>query len=126
VSVAGISDLHTFTAWVAGQQRSPDNQGSRYLYRFLGAAGSDDPKLDEISPVKHVGAVRAPILLLHGTDDTVVPTEQSTEMADALKSAGKDVTFVTLSGEDHWLSRAETRTQALQAMVAFLEKNNPP
>jgi dipeptidyl aminopeptidase/acylaminoacyl peptidase len=47
-------------------------------------------------------------------------------MADALKKAGKDVSFVTLDGEDHWLSVAETRTQMLTATVAFLEKNNPP
>jgi dipeptidyl aminopeptidase/acylaminoacyl peptidase len=36
------------------------------------------------------------------------------------------VEFVTLKSEDHWLSRGETRLEMLQAMVSFLEKNNPP
>lgn len=47
-------------------------------------------------------------------------------MESALKQAGKPVEFVTLDGEDHWLSREATRVQMLQATVTFLEKYNPP
>jgi len=47
-------------------------------------------------------------------------------MADALKAAGKPARFVTLDGEDHWLSRPDTRLQMLTETVAFLEANNPP
>ena len=43
-----------------------------------------------------------------------------------LIKAGKPVDFVTLAGEDHWLSRSETRLKMLQATVDFLEKHNPP
>jgi hypothetical protein len=31
-----------------------------------------------------------------------------------------------LDGEDHWLSRGETRLKMLTGAVAFLEKNSPP
>jgi dipeptidyl aminopeptidase/acylaminoacyl peptidase len=92
----------------------------------LGADGDDDPKLQEISPLAHAAAADAPILLIHGTDDTVVPIEQSDEMNDALRKFGKSVTFVKLKSEDHWLSRSDTREQMLSASVAFLEANNPP
>jgi dipeptidyl aminopeptidase/acylaminoacyl peptidase len=44
-------------------------------------------------------------------------------MACALKAAGKSVTVVTLSGEDHWLSRTETRVQVLKELDAFLGKH---
>jgi dipeptidyl aminopeptidase/acylaminoacyl peptidase len=47
-------------------------------------------------------------------------------MADALRKAGKPVEFVTLNREDHWLSQGATRPQMLEAVVAFLDKNNPP
>lgn len=124
VSLAGISDLTTFRAWV-GHFR-PASATMRYLDRFWGTQGGEDSALDAISPVKHVDRIAVPVLLIHGKDDTVVPLAQSQEMADAMRAAGKDVTFVTMEGEDHWLSRAETRTQALTEMVAFLEKNNPP
>jgi dipeptidyl aminopeptidase/acylaminoacyl peptidase len=47
-------------------------------------------------------------------------------MFNALRRANKDVEFVTLQHEDHWLSRSETRLQMLQASVAFLRAHNPP
>ena len=47
-------------------------------------------------------------------------------MARALKAANKPVEFITLSDEDHWLSREPTRVQALKAMSEFLDKHNPP
>jgi dipeptidyl aminopeptidase/acylaminoacyl peptidase len=75
--------------------------------------------------IEHVNAVTAPVLLIHGKDDTVVPYEQSDVMADALKHAGKTVELVTLKHEDHWLSRSATRQQMLEASVAFLQKYNP-
>ena len=38
----------------------------------------------------------------------------------------KQVEFVELEGEDHWLSTGKTRLQMLEATVKFLEANNPP
>jgi dipeptidyl aminopeptidase/acylaminoacyl peptidase len=67
----------------------------------------------------------APVLLIHGKDDTVVPYKQSAVMADALKDAEKTYEFLALAGEDHWLSKNETRLKMLQATVAFVEKHNP-
>ena len=46
-------------------------------------------------------------------------------MHKALKRAGKDVEFITLKGEDHWLSSSETRLALLKAVDEFLEKHNP-
>ena len=47
-------------------------------------------------------------------------------MAGALREAGKPVEMVTLPGEDHWLSRSETRLAMLEAAVRFITANNPP
>jgi dipeptidyl aminopeptidase/acylaminoacyl peptidase len=46
-------------------------------------------------------------------------------MAEALRRADKPVEFIELRGEDHWLSRADTRMQMLRETVRFLEMNNP-
>jgi dipeptidyl aminopeptidase/acylaminoacyl peptidase len=73
-----------------------------------------------------VNAINVPVLLIHGTDDTVVPFEQSEVMYAALRSAKKDAQMVTLKEEDHWLSRSATRLQMLEASVAFLRTHNPP
>jgi dipeptidyl aminopeptidase/acylaminoacyl peptidase len=56
----------------------------------------------------------------------VVPFEQSQLMYDALRSAGKQVQLLALSGEDHWLSRSDTRLQMLKTSVDFLRAHNPP
>jgi dipeptidyl aminopeptidase/acylaminoacyl peptidase len=127
VSVAGISDLHRFMSWKKDQNGGSKNSSAiRFWDRFIGAKGPDDPALDQISPVKRLEKLDAPILLIHGLDDTVVPIEQSQLMLEALKKAGKPAELVTLQSEDHWLSRSETRLQMLEATVKFLEANNPP
>jgi len=126
VSVAGLSDLKRMLRWTTEKNGYRDNIEQRYWDRFLGVSGPDDPALRAISPIEHIQAVTAPVLLIHGRDDTRVPFEQSEVMADALRHAGKSVEFVTLKHEDHWLSRSATRFQMLQATVAFLKANNPP
>jgi esterase/lipase len=127
VSVAGLSDLHRMLSWVNLSQFSTGaNRPQRYWDRFMGVRGPDDPALDEISPIKHLGAITVPVLLIHGKDDTVVPFEQSQVMYDALQRDKKDVQLITLKEEDHWLSRSATRLQMLQASVAFLRAHNPP
>ncbi len=127
VSVAGISDLARMLKTVnilAGDTQ--DSGAQQYWDRYLGVSGAGDPAVKAISPIEHIDSVTAPILLIHGKDDTVVRYEQSELMADALKKAGKPVQFVTLKQEDHWLSRGATRLEMLEATVAFLKANNPP
>jgi dipeptidyl aminopeptidase/acylaminoacyl peptidase len=126
VSVAGLSDLHRFLAWRRARSAYSKSRTLRYWDRFMGVASPEDPALDKLSPVKLAAKADAPVLLIHGRDDTVVPLEQSQAMASALKDAGKPAQLVVLAGEDHWLSRSETRLQMLEAIVGFLETNNPP
>ena len=126
VSVAGVSDLRRLVARAAGQGRRSNNESVRYWNRFMGADGPGDRSLDARSPLHLADRADAPILLLHGRDDTVVPIEQSRLMAQALRAAGKPVEMIELAGEDHWLSRADTRRRMLAETVRFLEAHNPP
>jgi dipeptidyl aminopeptidase/acylaminoacyl peptidase len=126
VAVSGVSDLRRMIAFEAGQGGRRNNSAVRYWNRFMGADGPGDRSLDARSPAMQAATADAPILLLHGRDDTVVPIEQSQVMATALRRAGKPVEFIELNGEDHWLSREATRTRMLTETVRFLEANNPP
>jgi dipeptidyl aminopeptidase/acylaminoacyl peptidase len=63
------------------------------------------------------------VLLIHGRDDTVVPIAQSHLMQRALDDAGKKVQLIELEGEDHWLSRPQTRLETLRALDAFLAEH---
>jgi dipeptidyl aminopeptidase/acylaminoacyl peptidase len=125
VSVAGPSDLARMLQW-EGRGGLDARITTRYWNRFWGVSGQMDPALDAISPIKHVAAVKKPVLIIHGRDDTVVPFEQSQLIFDALKNNKADVELVTLKNEDHWLSHGETRLQMLEATVAFLRAHNPP
>ncbi|MGA3156529.1 MAG: alpha/beta fold hydrolase [Steroidobacteraceae bacterium] len=126
VSVAGVSDLRQMFKWINTRHYDADSPAVRGLERWTGASRPEDSALDNISPARHVDTVRAPVLLIHGRDDSVVPYEQTTLMAEALRNAGKPFVQVDLKKEDHWLSSSETRLQMLDATIAFLKDNNPP
>jgi dipeptidyl aminopeptidase/acylaminoacyl peptidase len=126
VSVAGVADLAAILRWTSARMMTSRNEFTQYWDHFLGVSGPSDPRLAAISPIDHVDAVTVPILLIHGRDDTVVPYAQSEEMAKALRRAGKSVQFISLPNEDHWLSHNTTREQMLDAVVSFLERNDPP
>ena len=126
VSVAGLSDLTRMLKWVNARTALSGRESERYWDRFMGAKGTDDPVLGTLSPLKHIDAVKVPVLLIHGRDDTVVPFEQSQIMYDALKGARKSVQLVDLKQEDHWLSRSQSRLLMLQSTIAFLRANNSP
>jgi dipeptidyl aminopeptidase/acylaminoacyl peptidase len=125
VAVAGVSDLRDLILRDLDPAFLQDNPTVRYWDRFIGADTPDAEVVREFSPINHADAVSIPVLLIHGKDDTVVPISQSRRMLEALKSAGKDADLIELPGEDHWLSRGDTRQQMLSATVMFLRKNNP-
>lgn len=120
VAVAPVSDLSDMY-WTDYNESGYNTMLKRNLNESLGAPST----FAEVSPRKHARAADAPILLIHGKDDTVVPYRQSAEMLDALRNAGKPVELVTLREEDHWLSRSATRLQMLEASVAFVTRYNP-
>ena len=123
VAYAGVSELRRMVAW----SKEQNGKGAeRYWERFMGADKPDDPRLVEVSPADHADRVKAPMLLIHGKDDTTVPLEQSRIMADAMRAAGKPVEFMILDSTDHWLTKGATRLTMLKATTDFLEKNNPP
>jgi len=125
VAMAGLSDLPAFLNYVATV--SGDRGDSlRYWERYMGADAVNDPALRAISPARRAAQADAPILLIHGKDDSVVPVEQSLEMQRALKAAGKPVELVTLPNADHWLLHEDTRLAMAKASLDFVLKYDPP
>ncbi|HEY8572134.1 S9 family peptidase [Phenylobacterium sp.] len=123
VSFGGVSDLRRLISYSRGRG---GRSVLRYWTRYMGAEDLSDPVLARYSPAAQAANAGAPILLIHGKDDTVVPLDQSTAMAEALKRAGKPVDLVVQNSADHWLSLGATRLEMLRSTMAFLEKHNPP
>ena len=116
VSYAGVSDLNRMI------QRS---RGSLYGKARSGWLRTQAPDLKSVSPVNYPEQVSIPLLLVHGEQDDVVPIINSRTMAQKLKSAGKDVTYIVQPEADHHFSRTEDRLEFLKALEAFLAKHNP-
>ena len=124
VSINGVSDLPRM---LKSEKRryGKDHWVVSYWSRIIGNSKTEIDKLKSISPVHFAADFKAPVLLLHGRDDTVVPIKQSDIMYKALRRADKSVELIRLKGEDHWLSSSATRLQLLTEIDQFLDEYNP-
>ena len=125
VSVAGVSDPAGMIS-ESQFQSGDDNISERYWKTFMGVNYRYAAEMEPFSPLKQAARADAPILLIHGADDTVVPIEQSRGMAKALRAAGKPVELLEMATADHWLLLEDTRGAMVTRSVAFVEKYNPP
>ena len=122
VSINGVSDVEEM------MDEEKKNHGSdhwvvSYWETVISNGEFDDDHLEQISPINHVKNIKAPVLLIHGELDKVVPFEQSDDMYDELKDEDKDVTFVELEKGDHHLSKAKNRMKALKSIDTFIKKH---
>lgn len=121
-SIAGIADLQTM---LKSDRRKYGRRhwAISYWERQFGGKEFDWNALDAISPINFADSFQAPVLLIHGKKDTVVPIEQSKAMRKALRRAGKDVELIEFKGEDHWLSYSASRMATLRALAKFVEEH---
>lgn len=81
--------------------------------------GKSPAERNGASPVNRLSADDAPLLIVHGKRDTVVPVAQSSELADKMKPAGLQVECLIVPDEGHMLS---SRT-AVERTIEFFKKN---
>ncbi len=120
VAGAGVFDLNAMLVWVGGNYGTNSDSHAYWLARM-----GDHATRTAASPSNQAGAVKIPVLLVHGEDDWVVPVEQSEIMHKALKKAGKDVTFLRYAEQPHSFSSAQ-EADALAKIEAFLAKHLKP
>jgi dipeptidyl aminopeptidase/acylaminoacyl peptidase len=120
VSINGLSDLPGMLGF---EERQGGRESDAVAYWRDHIGSKHDPKLAQVSPVHAADKITIPVLLIHGVDDTVVPVTQSERMDRALGALQRPHKFVRLAGEDHWLSRSETRTRVLTELETFLAQH---
>jgi len=74
------------------------------------------------SPILRVAQIDVPVLLIHGDKDENVPVDQTTAMAEALNTHGKEVETVILPGATHYFSEQEYAA-ALRKLFDFLRRH---
>jgi dipeptidyl aminopeptidase/acylaminoacyl peptidase len=122
ISVNGVSDRPGFLDHRIKSFGSKSITAD-YWQMSIGDRNDDRASIRAASPAQNAAKIIAPVLLMHGTQDSVVPIQQSRLMQRRLGEDGKTSTFVELTGDDHWLSDAATRTQMLEASETFLAKH---
>jgi dipeptidyl aminopeptidase/acylaminoacyl peptidase len=113
VDICGMSDLRTFyrdtEPWI----------GEAAVTKY-GDPIHDRALLAEISPLRQVERIVAPVLVVHGELDTNVPVNEGHQLVAALRALGRPVEYLELAGEGHEYRRASSRLRLLEALVTFL------
>jgi dipeptidyl aminopeptidase/acylaminoacyl peptidase len=92
-----------------------------YWKMLIGDPDTDSAAIDAVSPALNADKFTAPVLLIHGAADTIVPVRQSDMMSDALKNAKKSVQYIRINGDDHGLVDNDSRRTVLTALGEFLK-----
>jgi len=75
------------------------------------------------SPLTRADGIAAPLLLLHGDADPVVPVDQARALAARLQALGRQVTLHEYEGEGHGWSRPANVVDELERTEAFLARH---
>ena len=117
VSFVGVSN------WVTALEgASPELKASdRVEYGNI-----DDPSdrefFRELSPITHVAAVRAPLLVSHGANDPRDPVTESDQFVRAIRERGGEVEYMRWPDEGHSIRKLSNRVNAYRRVARFLER----
>ena len=95
---------------------------AHYLHSIVGPLPDAADRYRERSPLHKADAITAPLLILQGKDDKVVPPAQSQVIADRLRALGRTVELHLYDGEGHGWGRPETVIDELERTESFLRR----
>ena len=108
----GVADLEALAA-------DTHKFESRYLDRLVGPYPEARDTYLARSPINHLDGFDAPMIVLQGDEDEIVPPSQSEMIVEALKAKGVPVAHLLFEGEQHGFRQAANIVTALEAELAF-------
>lgn len=122
-TLAALTTTHTFRAGAShygiGDLTALARDTHKFESRYMDALLGDESALVERSPINHLDAFSCPVIFFQGSDDKVVPPNQSQAMADALRSKGIPVAYLEFAGEGHGFRDAKNIIRTIEAEYAF-------
>ncbi|MBI3158411.1 MAG: S9 family peptidase [Chloroflexi bacterium] len=108
----GIGDLETLAT-------DTHKFESRYLDTMIGPYPQDKDTYIARSPVNHYRQIEAPVIFFQGSEDRVVPPDQSETMFEAVRAKEIPTAYVLFEGEGHGFRQAASIQRALEAELYF-------
>lgn len=85
---------------------------------------ADLQRLFEVSPIKHVHRVVAPMAFMLGSRDRRVPPADAQQYLSALRATGRvEVRCINFPDDSHALDRPQTEFEQWQNVVYWLQKH---
>lgn len=114
-SMNGVADAVGFSA-------ETHKFESHYLESLIGPYPDASDRYAERSPVSAADRITAPLILLQGEVDDVVPKRQADAIAAVLRERGVEHEYHVYPGEGHLFARAENLAHALDAECSFFAR----
>ncbi len=108
----GIGDLETLAS-------DTHKFESRYLDTLIGRYPQDKDTYIARSPIHHYRQISAPVIFFQGSEDRVVPPNQSETMFNAVRAKEIPTAYVLFEGEGHGFRQAANIQRALEAELSF-------
>lgn len=116
ISHAGISNIASY--WGGGYWGHTYGETAQY-----GSYPWNNPDLyTKQSALFNADKIHTPLLLLHGTADTNVPTNESQQLFTALRILGRPVSYIQIKDANHFVTDYKTRNEWQDAIMAWFEK----
>lgn len=124
IDYAGVSDLNTLYKDIK-TNNSVSGQGAlvNWFHWAVGDPGENKERFYETSPINHVEKIQAPLLIVHGVFDPIVPVEHARRLAGKLKSAGKVFEYQEKRYEAHGFRTPANQVDLYEMIDKFLAKN---
>lgn len=88
-----------------------------------GSLEEDREFLEDISPIRHVERITAPLLIIHGANDPRVPVSEAEQIVESLKSRKREVEYLRYEDEGHGLVKLPNRIHSAEAIAGFLDRH---
>jgi dipeptidyl aminopeptidase/acylaminoacyl peptidase len=96
---------------------------AHYLDSLIGPLPETYARYVERSPVTVAGQIRAPLLVLQGAEDEVVPPNQSQAIVDAVRANGCSAELHLYPGEGHGWKKVANVADELIRVEKFLRRH---
>ncbi|TVT27316.1 S9 family peptidase [Salinicoccus cyprini] len=116
VDIFGVSNLFTF-------YNSVPDHWKPIMERWVGDPQKDKERFEKDSPITYLDTMSKPMLVIQGAKDPRVVKEESDQIVEELRGAGREIDYLVLDDEGHGFSKKQNEIKVYKAMLEFLEKH---